>query len=91
LAAAAAGVVVPAAVASAAEEKIVDIDKAIRVLKRKIQQDGIFRKLKNRRFREMPSLQEETETNCSPETGIEDPAYEQTGRWITLRNPILGL
>ena len=27
-----------------------DFEKAIRVLKRKIQRDGIFRELKNRRF-----------------------------------------
>ena len=33
-----------------------DIEKAIRVLKRKIQRDGIFRELKNRRFYEKPSL-----------------------------------
>ena len=33
-----------------------DIEKAIRVLKRKIQRDGIFRELKNRRFFEKPSI-----------------------------------
>jgi small subunit ribosomal protein S21 len=33
-----------------------DIEKAIRVLKRKIQRDGIFRELKNRRFSEKPSI-----------------------------------
>ncbi|HAR46010.1 MAG: 30S ribosomal protein S21 [Nitrospirae bacterium GWC2_57_13] len=33
-----------------------DIEKAIRILKRKIQRDGIFRELKNRRFYEKPSL-----------------------------------
>ena len=33
-----------------------DIEKAIRVLKRKIQRDGIFRELKNRRFYEKPSI-----------------------------------
>lgn len=33
-----------------------DIEKAIRDLKRKIQRDGIFRELKNRRFYEKPSL-----------------------------------
>jgi small subunit ribosomal protein S21 len=31
-----------------------DIEKAIRVLKRKIQRDGIFRELKNRRSYEKP-------------------------------------
>jgi small subunit ribosomal protein S21 len=56
LAVAAAGVVVPAAVASAAEEKIVDIEKAIRVLKRKIQRVGIFRELNNRMFYEKPFI-----------------------------------
>lgn len=33
-----------------------DVEKAIRVLKRKIQRDGIFRELKNRRFYEKPSI-----------------------------------
>jgi small subunit ribosomal protein S21 len=33
-----------------------DIEKAIRLLKRKIQRDGIFRELKNKRFYEKPSL-----------------------------------
>jgi small subunit ribosomal protein S21 len=33
-----------------------DIEKAIRVLKRKIQRDGIFREFKNRRFYEKPSI-----------------------------------
>jgi small subunit ribosomal protein S21 len=33
-----------------------DIEKAIRVVKRKIQRDGIFRELKNRRFYEKPSI-----------------------------------
>jgi small subunit ribosomal protein S21 len=33
-----------------------DVEKAIRELKRKIQRDGIFRELKNRRFYEKPSL-----------------------------------
>ena len=33
-----------------------DIEKAIRVLKRKIQRDGIFRELKNRLFYEKPSI-----------------------------------
>jgi small subunit ribosomal protein S21 len=33
-----------------------DVEKAIRDLKRKIQRDGIFRDLKNRRFYEKPSL-----------------------------------
>ncbi|NTW57846.1 MAG: 30S ribosomal protein S21 [Nitrospirae bacterium] len=32
------------------------MEKAIRVLKRKIPRDGIFRELKNRRFYEKPSL-----------------------------------
>ena len=50
------GVVVPAVVASAAEGKITDTEKAIRVLERKIQRDGIFRELKTRRFYEKPSI-----------------------------------
>jgi len=33
-----------------------DVEKALRDLKRKIQRDGIFRELKNRRFYEKPSL-----------------------------------
>jgi len=33
-----------------------DIEKAIRLLKRKIQRDGLLRELKNRRFYEKPSL-----------------------------------
>jgi len=33
-----------------------NIEKAIRLLKRKMQNDGIFRELKNRRFYEKPSL-----------------------------------
>jgi len=33
-----------------------NIEKAIRLLKRKMQNDGLFRELKNRRFYEKPSL-----------------------------------
>lgn len=33
-----------------------DIEKALRLLKRKIQRDGLLRELKNRRFYEKPSL-----------------------------------
>jgi len=33
-----------------------DIEKALRLLKRKIQTDGLFRELKNRRFYEKPSI-----------------------------------
>ena len=33
-----------------------DVEKAIRLLKRKMQHDGLFRELKNRRFYEKPSL-----------------------------------
>jgi small subunit ribosomal protein S21 len=33
-----------------------NIEKALRLLKRKIQHDGLFRELKNRRFYEKPSL-----------------------------------
>jgi small subunit ribosomal protein S21 len=33
-----------------------NIEKAIRLLKRKIQNDGIFREQKNKRFYEKPSL-----------------------------------
>ena len=55
-AAEAVGVVVPAVVASAAEGKITDIEKAIRVLERKIRRDGIFRELKTLRFYEKPSI-----------------------------------
>lgn len=33
-----------------------NVDKALRDLKRKLQTDGIFRELKNRRFHEKPSL-----------------------------------
>ena len=33
-----------------------NIEKAIRLLKRKMQNDGLFRELKNKRFYEKPSL-----------------------------------
>ncbi len=33
-----------------------DVEKALKLLKRKIQRDGLFRELKNRRFYEKPSL-----------------------------------
>lgn len=33
-----------------------NIEKAIRLLKRKMQTDGLFRELKNRRFYEKPSI-----------------------------------
>jgi len=33
-----------------------DVEKALKLLKRKIQTDGLFRELKNRRFYEKPSL-----------------------------------
>jgi ribosomal protein S21 len=84
-------VVVPAAVASAAEGKITDIEKAIGVLKRKIQRNGIFRELKNRRFYEKPSIKKTRKRIEAQETETEDPAYEQTGRRVPYRNPILGL
>ena len=32
-----------------------DINKAMRLMKRKLQQEGMFRELKNRRFHEKPS------------------------------------
>jgi len=50
------GVVAPEAVASAAEGKIVDIKKALPVLKRNIQREGIFQELKNRMFYEKSSI-----------------------------------
>ncbi len=33
-----------------------NVEKALRALKRKLQLDGIFRELKNRRFYEKPSI-----------------------------------
>ncbi len=33
-----------------------NLEKALRLLKRKMQTDGLFRELKNRRFYEKPSL-----------------------------------
>jgi len=33
-----------------------NIEKALRLLKRKMQHDGLFRELKNRRFYEKPSI-----------------------------------
>lgn len=33
-----------------------NIEKALRLLKRKMQTDGLFRELKNRRFYEKPSI-----------------------------------
>ncbi len=33
-----------------------NLEKALRLLKRKMQTDGVFRELKNRRFYEKPSL-----------------------------------
>jgi small subunit ribosomal protein S21 len=33
-----------------------NIEKAIRLLKRKMQNDGLFRELKNKRFYEKPSI-----------------------------------
>ena len=33
-----------------------DVNKAVKVLKRKLQQDGLFREMKTRRFYEKPSL-----------------------------------
>ncbi|WP_303720214.1 30S ribosomal protein S21 [Malonomonas rubra] len=32
-----------------------DLNKAVKVLKRKLQQDGLYRELRNRRFYEKPS------------------------------------
>lgn len=32
-----------------------DVNKALRQMKRKLQQEGVFRELKNRRFHEKPS------------------------------------
>ena len=33
-----------------------DINKAVKVLKRKLQQDGLFREIRNRKFYEKPSI-----------------------------------
>lgn len=33
-----------------------DVNKAVKVLKRKLQQDGLYRELRNRRFHEKPSI-----------------------------------
>lgn len=33
-----------------------DLNKAVKVLKRKLQQDGLYRELRNRRFHEKPSI-----------------------------------
>ncbi len=33
-----------------------DVNKAVKVLKRKLQQDGLFREMKTRRFHEKPSI-----------------------------------
>jgi small subunit ribosomal protein S21 len=33
-----------------------DVNKAVKVLKRKLQQDGLYRDLRNRRFHEKPSI-----------------------------------
>lgn len=33
-----------------------DVNKAVKVLKRKLQQDGMFREIRNRKFYEKPSV-----------------------------------
>jgi len=33
-----------------------DLNKAVKVLKRKLQQDGLYRELRNRRFHEKPGI-----------------------------------
>jgi len=57
-----------------------DIEKAIRLLKRKMQHDGLFRELKNRRFYEKPSLKKKRKRREAQKRKMKNLRMSRQGR-----------
>ncbi|HSA78689.1 MAG TPA: 30S ribosomal protein S21 [Nitrospirota bacterium] len=57
-----------------------DIEKAIRLLKRKMQHDGLFRELKNRRFYEKPSLKKKRKRREAQKRKMKSLRMSRQGR-----------
>ncbi len=57
-----------------------DIEKAIRLLKRKMQHDGLFRELKNRRFYEKPSLKKKRKRREAQKRKMKNLRMSREGR-----------
>jgi small subunit ribosomal protein S21 len=57
-----------------------DIEKAIRLLKRKMQHDGLFRELKNRRFYEKPSLKKKRKRREAQKRKMKNIRMSRQGR-----------
>ncbi|HTP04623.1 MAG TPA: 30S ribosomal protein S21 [Nitrospirota bacterium] len=57
-----------------------DIEKAIRLLKRKMQHDGLFRELKNRRFYEKPSLKKKRKRREAQKRKMKNLRLSRQGR-----------
>jgi small subunit ribosomal protein S21 len=57
-----------------------DVEKAIRLLKRKMQHDGLFRELKNRRFYEKPSLKKKRKRREAQKRKMKNLRMSRQGR-----------
>ena len=57
-----------------------NIEKAIRLLKRKMQNDGLFRELKNRRFYEKPSLKKKRKRREAQKRKMKNLRMSRQGR-----------
>ncbi|OGW41176.1 MAG: 30S ribosomal protein S21 [Nitrospirae bacterium GWD2_57_9] len=57
-----------------------NIEKALRVLKRKTQTDGLFRELKNRRFYEKPSLRRKRKQREAQKRKLKTLRMKQSAR-----------
>jgi small subunit ribosomal protein S21 len=57
-----------------------DIEKAIRLLKRKMQHDGLFRELKNRSFYEKPSLKKKRKRREAQKRKMKNLRMSRQGR-----------
>jgi small subunit ribosomal protein S21 len=57
-----------------------DIEKAIRLLKRKMQHDGLFRELKNKRFYEKPSLKKKRKRREAQKRKMKNLRMSRQGR-----------
>jgi len=54
-----------------------NIEKALRLLKRKMQHDGLFRELKNRRFYEKPSLKKKRKSREAQKRRQKNPGLSR--------------
>ena len=56
-----------------------NVEKAIRVLKRKLQQEGLFREMKQRKFYEKPSVKKKRKEKEAQRRTAEKNAHDETG------------